>query len=157
CSGNAASGPSRTFSGRRPSWPGLWTCPASSPANTPKTRSARISRRRSGSQLPGPSNGRAATAGARGPTRRVPSGRTGLAAHVTEAGEQRGGSTPFNLLPIAAGGNAAANGHPAKTPYEVAAWWVKYLLPPQGVLLDCFAGSGTMLSAGLDYGASKVI
>jgi 16S rRNA G966 N2-methylase RsmD len=25
------------------------------------------------------------------------------------------------------------------------------------VLLDCFAGSGTMLSAGLDFGASQVI
>jgi DNA modification methylase len=39
----------------------------------------------------------------------------------------------------------------------VAAWWVKYLLPPGGVLLDCFAGSGTMLAAGLDFGASQVI
>lgn len=43
------------------------------------------------------------------------------------------------------------------TPYAVAFWWVKYLLPPNGVLLDCFAGSGTMLAAGLDFGASKVI
>jgi DNA modification methylase len=34
---------------------------------------------------------------------------------------------------------------------------VKYLLPPQGVLLDCFCGSGTMLCAGLDFGASRVI
>ena len=48
-------------------------------------------------------------------------------------------------------------GHPATTPYDVAAWWVKYLLPQGGVLLDCFAGSGTMLAAGLDFGASQVI
>jgi len=34
---------------------------------------------------------------------------------------------------------------------------VKYLLPPNGVLLDCFAGSGTMLAADLDFGASQVI
>jgi DNA modification methylase len=62
------------------------------------------------------------------------------------------------LLPVAAGGGAAANNsHPASTPFEVAAWWVKYLLPNKGVLLDCFAGSGTMLLAGLDYGASRVI
>jgi DNA modification methylase len=62
------------------------------------------------------------------------------------------------LLPVAAGGGAAANNsHPASTPYDVAAWWAKYLLPKNGVLLDCFAGSGTMLLAGLDFGASKVI
>ena len=30
-------------------------------------------------------------------------------------------------------------------------------MPQQGVLLDCFCGSGTMLAAGLDFGASKVI
>ena len=41
--------------------------------------------------------------------------------------------------------------------HDVAAWWVKYLLPKNGVLLDCFAGSGTMLLAGLDFGASRVI
>ncbi len=72
--------------------------------------------------------------------------------------EERGGTTPFNLLPVAVGGASATNnGHPALTPYDVAAWWTKYLLPQGGVLLDCFAGSGTMLAAGLDFGASKVI
>jgi len=30
-------------------------------------------------------------------------------------------------------------------------------LPQGGVLLDCFAGSGTMLAAGLDFGAKQVI
>lgn len=30
-------------------------------------------------------------------------------------------------------------------------------MPSQGVLLDCLAGSGTMLAAGLDFGVSKVI
>ena len=49
------------------------------------------------------------------------------------------------------------NAHPASTPYDVAAWWVRYLLPNGGVLLDCFAGSGTTLLAGLDFGASRVI
>lgn len=63
-----------------------------------------------------------------------------------------------NLLPVAAGGTSGTNnGHPATTPYDVAAWWVKYLLPQDGVLLDCFCGSGTMLAAGLDYGAKQVI
>jgi ParB-like chromosome segregation protein Spo0J len=87
-----------------------------------------------------------------------PSGRTYIWGNMTESVENRGGSTPFNLLPVAAGGSATSNnGHPSKTPYDVAAWWVKYLLPQSGVLLDCFAGSGTMLKAGLDFGAAKVI
>jgi DNA modification methylase len=89
--------------------------------------------------------------------RRGPSGRTYNHGEMSETVEARGGSTPFNLLPIAAGGNASDNGHPAKTPYDVAVWWVKYLLPPGGVLLDCFCGSGTMLAAALDFGASNVI
>lgn len=64
----------------------------------------------------------------------------------------------MNLLPISTGGQPGGReGHPAATPYELAAWWTKYLLPPGGVLLDPFAGSGTMLQAGLDHGASKVI
>ena len=50
-----------------------------------------------------------------------------------------------------------AEGHPSTTPYDVAAWWCRYLLPPGGVLLDPFCGSGTMLMAGLDHGASRVI
>jgi DNA modification methylase len=90
--------------------------------------------------------------------RTSPSGRNYRNSQFGEASEERGGSTPFNLLPIPAGGSARRdNRHPATTPYDVAAWWVKYLLPPGGVLLDCFAGSGTMLCAGLDFGASKVI
>jgi DNA modification methylase len=62
------------------------------------------------------------------------------------------------LLPVPAGGTAAtSNGHPATTPCDVAAWWCKYLLPQEGVLLDCFCGPGTMLAAALDFGASRVV
>ncbi len=90
--------------------------------------------------------------------RRSPSGRSYRSAAFGAAADERAGTTPFNLLPMAAGGSAKQpNGHPATTPYDVAAWWVKYLLPQGGVLLDCFAGSGTMLAAGLDFGASQVI
>jgi site-specific DNA-methyltransferase (adenine-specific) len=70
----------------------------------------------------------------------------------------RGGSTPFNVLSIPKGGGSpGANGHPAVTPIVVADWWCRYLLPPGGVLLDPFCGSGTMLESGLNNGASKVI
>jgi DNA modification methylase len=90
--------------------------------------------------------------------RKTLTGRTYRFANFAETAEERAGTTPFNLLPVAAGGTAGkSNGHPATTPYDVASWWVKYLLPTAGVLLDCFAGSGTMLAAGLDFGASQVI
>lgn len=87
-----------------------------------------------------------------------PSGRTFRNSTISKAADERGGTTPFNLLPIATGGQlGGSQGHPAVTPYDLAAWWCRYLLPPGGVLLDPFAGSGTMLAAGLDHGASKVI
>jgi len=63
-----------------------------------------------------------------------------------------------NCLPIPVGGGGADSGnHPAVTPYDVAAWWCRYIFPTGGALLDPFSGSGTMLIAGLDHGASKVI
>jgi DNA modification methylase len=72
--------------------------------------------------------------------------------------DERGGSTPFNLLPLAAGGESTDTGdHPTSTPYRVVDWWCRYLLPSGGVLLDPFVGSGTTLVAGLDNGAAKVI
>lgn len=87
-----------------------------------------------------------------------PSGRTYRNSTISKAADERGGTTPFNLLPIPTGGQpAGGEHHPATTPYDLAAWWVKYILPPDGVLLDPFAGSGTMLLAGLNHGASKVI
>jgi DNA modification methylase len=87
-----------------------------------------------------------------------PSNRTYRNSTFRRALDERGGSTPFNCLPIPTGGNpGGAELHPAVTPYQVAEWWAKYILPPGGVLLDPFCGSGTMLQAGLDCGASRVI
>ncbi len=74
---------------------------------------------------------------------------------MASAAAERGGTTPFNLLPVS---NSGARGdHPATTPYRLAAWWCRYLLPEGGVLLDPFTGGGTILAAGLDNGASKVV
>jgi hypothetical protein len=87
-----------------------------------------------------------------------PSGRTYRNSSVAKAADERGGTTPFNCLPIPVSGlSGAGHNHPAATPYNVAAWWCRYILPADGVLLDPFCGSGTMLLAGLDQGASKVI
>ncbi len=74
---------------------------------------------------------------------------------MASAAAERGGTTPFNLLPISSSG--ARGDHPATTPYRLAAWWCRYLLPEGGVLLDPFAGGGGILAAGLDNGASKVV
>ena len=77
---------------------------------------------------------------------------------ISGAAAERGGTTPFNLIPASSGGQpGGTEGHPAPTSYDVASWWCRYLLPTGGVLLDPFCGSGTMLMAGLDHGASRVI
>lgn len=86
-----------------------------------------------------------------------PSGHSLRDGRTAETSTLRGGSTPFNLLPIPHGSDKASGDHPAATPYDLASWWCRYILPPKGTLLDCFCGSGTVLAAGLDNGASKVI
>lgn len=86
------------------------------------------------------------------------SGRARRCGKMHRTAIERGGATPYNLLTIPKGGGSpGSEDHPAITPYAVADWWVRYLLPPGGVLLDPFCGSGTMLVAALDQGASKVI
>jgi site-specific DNA-methyltransferase (adenine-specific) len=34
--------------------------------------------------------------------------------------------------------------HGAATPLDLCAWWVRYICPDPGVVLDCFNGSGTV-------------
>lgn len=65
---------------------------------------------------------------------------------------ERGGVTPFNLLPIAntnSASSAGAKGHGAGTPYALADWWVRYASPIGGRVLDPFCGSGTVGEAAL--------
>jgi hypothetical protein len=64
-----------------------------------------------------------------------------------EVADERGGTTPFNLLPISNGYStdcAGANGHGAGTPLDLCCWWVRYVVPPDGLVCDPFTGSGTM-------------
>jgi DNA modification methylase len=86
-----------------------------------------------------------------------PSGYTVRDGRTAQTSTVRGGTVPFNLLPIPHASDSAAGNHPAATPYELVSWWCRYILPKKGVLLDPFCGSGTVLAAGLDQGASKVI
>jgi hypothetical protein len=68
----------------------------------------------------------------------------------------RGGVTPFNLFPHGSDArwSGGTHGHPASTPLPLCAWWLRYLCPPDGAVLDPFAGSGTVGVAALRYGAS---
>jgi hypothetical protein len=59
---------------------------------------------------------------------------------------ERGGTTPFNVLPIGSDGrwSGGTDGHPASTPLKLCDWWVRYISPPDGTVLDPFSGSGTI-------------
>lgn len=72
---------------------------------------------------------------------------------------ERGGVTPFNVLPIPTyGGVSSAGfyGHGAGTPLKLADWWTRYICPPGGIVLDPFAGSGTMALAALQNDCSFI-
>lgn len=78
---------------------------------------------------------------------RFPSGNTSRNGRIKEAVLDRGGSTPFNLLPIANAdsfGSAGALGHGAGTPAELVRWWIRYISKPGDLVLDPFIGSGTV-------------
>ena len=71
---------------------------------------------------------------------------------------QRGGVTPFNILPIGNANDArgGGNGHSANSPLPLAEWWTRYICPPGGTVLDPFVGSGTMMLAAMEYGCSGI-
>jgi DNA modification methylase len=60
--------------------------------------------------------------------------------------KERGGSTPFNVLPIANAhdrDSAGTFGHGAGTPFDLMDWWIRYISPEGGIVCDPFMGSGT--------------
>jgi DNA modification methylase len=88
-----------------------------------------------------------------------PSGLTMRAGRCTAAAAERGGVTPFNLLPMAnadSASSAGANGHGAGTPQALADWWIRYITPDNGTTCDPFAGSGTMLMAAKDQNLNAI-
>jgi hypothetical protein len=93
-------------------------------------------------------------------TRQSPSGRKVDNRRMGDAAPRRGGVTPFNLLPF--GGcnrwqdGGGAHGHGASTPMPLTDWWLRYLCPPGGAVLDPFAGSSTTGVAALRQGKTFV-
>ncbi len=88
-----------------------------------------------------------------------PSGYTCRNKRQREVTLERGGVTPFNVIPIPSGDtntDASSFGHGAGTPLALCSWWTRYLCPPGGVVLDPFAGSGTTGIAALKHGASYI-
>ena len=92
-------------------------------------------------------------------TKRRPSGFSTNDNRCYAASEQRGGVTPFNVLPMTNANSytsAGSTGHGAGTPHELADWWTRYISPPGGVVCDPFMGSGTMGLAAIARGRSFV-
>ncbi len=69
---------------------------------------------------------------------------------------RRGGVSPFNCLPIGANSVLGNSGHGAGTPHKLADWWVRYICPPGGTVLDPFDGVGTMMLAALQNGCNGI-
>ena len=85
-----------------------------------------------------------------------PSGRTVNHKRMCGRAELKdGGVTSYNLLPISntnSTDSAGSNGHGAGTPLALCRWWVRYICPPDGLILDPFLGSGTTAVACLKEG-----
>lgn len=84
-----------------------------------------------------------------------PSGLSMRVGRCTAAAVERGGVTPFNLLPIPNANStdsAGSHGHGAGTPLPLCSWWVRYICPEGGTVLDPFLGSGTVGLAALKWG-----
>lgn len=92
--------------------------------------------------------------------RDAPSGRSINNFKAGSAAARRGGVVPFNVLPHQGcqrwGDGGGAHGHGASTPLSLCCWWVRYICPPGGTVLDPFLGSGTVALAALAEGRKCV-
>lgn len=88
-------------------------------------------------------------------TERFASGYTVKRKDMLNTSIEKGGVSPFNLLPISPDSNPGMFGHGAGTPLKLTKWWLKYITPSQGIVLDMFSGTGTTGVAakqlGFDY------
>ena len=67
---------------------------------------------------------------------------------------ERGGTTPFNVVPLP--NSDGTSKHGAGTPLKLADWWTRYICPPGGTVADWFVGSGTMMLAAIQNGCDGI-
>lgn len=67
-----------------------------------------------------------------------------------------GTASRFFYCGKAKGAEREGNPHPTAKPLDLMRWLVRLITPPNGLVLDCFAGSGTTLVAALAEGRRAV-
>ena len=88
-----------------------------------------------------------------------PSGLSMRNARALSAFRERGGVTPFNVVVCSntdSANSSGARGHGAGTPLPLASWWVRYISPSGGTVLDPFSGAGTMGVAAIQNGRDYI-
>lgn len=77
----------------------------------------------------------------------TPSGLSKRWRRILNTHEDRGGVTPYNLIALPntnSQNSGGAHGHGAATPEDLCAWWVRYICPKGGLVVDPFSGAGTV-------------
>lgn len=93
------------------------------------------------------------------PTYEAPDGKTIDKNRIMASSVERGGVTPFNVIPLGntdSRSSGGALGHPAATPKKLARWWVEYICPPEGLVVDPFCGSATIPLAAVEAGRLSI-
>jgi 16S rRNA G966 N2-methylase RsmD len=99
--------------------------------------------------------------------KKYPSGSSMREGRCIETMNARGGSTPFNVIPLSeqesidnvmmcTGGKKAGSTHGATTPLQLCEYWVNYITPAGGTVLDPFSGTGTVGRAAIRHGFKYV-
>jgi len=91
--------------------------------------------------------------------RSTPSGYSTRIGRIAETVRERGKVTPYNLLPLAnTSGHQSPDhvSHGAQTPLALCHWWTRYLAPPQGTIIDPFAGVANTGVAALQQGKTWI-
>ena len=73
---------------------------------------------------------------------------------IKQTVRDRGGVTPFNVIPM--GNTDSTNKHSASTPKKLCYYWINYICPPNGVVLDPFCGHGNIPLTAVELGRNFI-